>query len=432
MRISKHALIHLTIVWVYISCIISTYLMTVYDNYSYLGFQLNPNINFSIVLFISVFVSFLSIFLPVRIEKPSQLLLLFSYYFIYIPNTIMPYIAHNRGSEYWFNIFLYFTLCILIIFFLVNISIGKKIKFVVNIKSIELKMILLLIALLIPVVFYYKPDFSNILKLNALVDLYDWRDDYREKTKNIPSVVEYMFNWSSKIFIPLILLFGLFRKNLPIVFLALFLNLSLFVISGHKSIFFAYFFILIFYFILNKSNKSTYVVSPFMGMVFLSTLVFFIFNQSVLVDVFLRRMIQIPGMLAGFYYEYFSENGFAKYSYNILKGITFTNYSDIPPYIIGQNYFKNDGVNANTGYLTSAYAEFGYLGGVFITIIVCGLYKFIDNIISTAKNNKTFLLLIFLLPTWALVNSAFITVMITHGLLLSIVFMIFLKDKVIK
>ncbi|WP_155858657.1 O-antigen polymerase [Acinetobacter sp. BMW17] len=376
--------------------------------------------------------SLLSIFLPVRIEKPSQLLLLFSYYFIYIPNTLMSYIGHNKGNEYWFYVFLYFTICISLVFFISKLEINKKILVNVNIKNIEIKILIFLVMLLIPVVYFYKPDFSNILRLTSLVDLYDWRDDYREKTKNIPTLVEYMFNWSSKIFIPLILLFGLFKKNIAIIFLALFLNLSLFVVSGHKSIFFAYFFILIFYFIFRKSNKAIYVVSPFMGMVFVSTLIFFIFNQSILVDVFLRRMIQIPGMLAGFYYEYFSENGFAKYSYNILKGITHTKYEDIPPYLIGQNYFRNDGVNANAGYLTSAYAEFGYVGGIFITLIVCGLYKVIDNIIDSAKNNKTFLLLIFLLPTWALINSAFITVMITHGLLLSIIFMIFLKDKVVK
>lgn len=343
----------------------------------------------------------------------------------------MPYIGHSRGGEYWFYIFLYFTMCMLIIFFIIKIQIKNKIIINFRLKNIEKKLFIFLILLIIPVIFYYKPDFGNILKLGGLVDLYDWRDDYREKTKNIPSIVEYMFNWSSKVFIPLILLLGLFKKNIVIILFALFLNLSLFVVSGHKSIFFGYFFVLVFYFIFNKTSKSIYVVSPFIAMVFLSSFIYFTINQSILVDVFLRRMIQIPGMLAGFYYEFFNENGYAKYSYNILKGITFTNYSDIPPYLIGQNYFRNDGINANTGYLTSAYAEYGYLGGILIAIIVSLFYKLIDNIIETSKSNKNFLMLIFLLPTWALVNSAFITVVITHGLLLSFIFMILLKDKVL-
>ncbi|PJI32567.1 hypothetical protein CU320_07905 [Acinetobacter pseudolwoffii] len=404
----------------------------VYDTFSYLGFQINPNINYFIIFLISLVIGSFSLLLPARIEKPSQLLLLFTYYFIYIPNTVVPYIALNKADDYWVGILSYFTLCFFLLILIVNIKLKKQLKININIRNINYVLIGFILCMFIPVILFYKPNLSNIMNLVSLVDLYEWRDDYREKTKNIPSIVEYMFNWSAKVFVPILLILGLFKSNLRFIFLAFVFNLCLFVVSGHKSIFFSYFLILIFYFVLKRSNTSVSLVFPFISLIFISCFIFFIFKDTTLLSVFVRRMIHIPGMLSGFYYEFFLENGYSKYSYNILKGITFTNYSQTPPYLIGDYYFTKDGINANTGYLTQAYAEYGFCGGISIVLIVGIIYKFMDNLVEYSKSQKNFLILLFIIPTWALINGAFLTVFITHGFLLTMLFIILLKDKFVK
>lgn len=207
--------------------------------------------------------------------------------------------------------------------------------------------------------------------------------------------------------------------------------ISLFVISGHKSILLGYILVYLVYFVFEKNKFSVRPIQlfyPFLFLLLFGVTIYKIFNIDSLLNIFVRRTMHVPGILSGFYYEFFTENQKTYLSYSILKFINENPYSVNPNFLIGDYYFGRIDMSANVNYIMSGYGDFGWAGSIVVTIIVTSFYKFMDQV-CLYKDNLKFGILLSVLPTWALVNSAFPTVLITHGLMLIFICFIIMPNS---
>ena len=256
---------------------------------------------------------------------------------------------------------------------------------------------------------------------------YDIREGFRDTS--VPQIVKYMFFATSKALVPLLFLYALREKNKALALLVFLIQVCIFAVSGHKSVFLGVILVYLSWQYFSR-NGCIRVYSVSLWIVVFCSISFILdwaFGYNFLVNIFTRRMILVPGMLSGMYYEFYANNEYAKLAYSLLSSVFTYNYSSTPPFVIGNYYFDSDFMSANVNYLASGFAEFGYLGMIIFVLLASFLYKSLD---MAASNNKdsNFLICALLLPTWVLVDSSLLTAMITHGLLLiSIIVLLYPK-----
>jgi hypothetical protein len=96
--------------------------------------------------------------------------------------------------------------------------------------------------------------------------------------------------------------------------------------------------------------------------------------------------------------------------------------------LIAETYFNRPECNANNGIYADAYMNFGFIGFVLWAFLLSILLKLFD---SLSKNKKLELCIaVSIIPLIALVDTAFLTALLTHGLLLPLIILYLLpKEK---
>ncbi len=422
----------LLLVNLYIYCIVYIYINFAYPKYSYLGWQINPDINFFSIFSVALFTSLIALFIKKRIDGPLEILVVITYLVIYIPSLNLALICIER-NDHLFNLFFSYTVSIAILIGMSKINMKPiKLKFL-SVKNFNF-LIYGMIFLMFTVVFIiYKPDIMNITKMLDFSDVYELREVYREVNKNIPGIVNYFFTWIVKFFIPFVFVMGIVNKSLKLKIISLLMIFSMFLVSGHKSIILGFGLVLLMDWVLKNKKEETFKLVKGLTYLVLIATILSIFGFLALQEVIVRRAIIVPGLLSNFYFDYYGKNDFALMGYSIFSFIFDYPYDKTPPFVIGEYYFNRSEMSANANYMAAAYADFGILGTILITSL-CGLYFKLINMISAEKNMIKISCLLAIVPMWALLDSSFVTVLITHGLIWLIVLMVvipkgYINDK---
>jgi hypothetical protein len=137
-----------------------------------------------------------------------------------------------------------------------------------------------------------------------------------------------------------------------------------------------------------------------------------------------RRALIVPSELNHHYYDFFDLNPMYYWADSkISLGLLESPYSLSAPFLIGEAIFGRQLASANTGWIGSGFANAGYLGVIIYSILV-GVYFSILNSYERRLGFRVIVSL-FVLPTMTLITSAdLITMLLTHGLLLSIMLLL--------
>ncbi|ELB2272106.1 oligosaccharide repeat unit polymerase [Vibrio parahaemolyticus] len=400
------------------------YIYSVYPMYEYMGFTYTRDLNIYSGITISFFAFIGSMLLPKHIDKPTSLLFTVTFFLIYCPSVSMMYIVTNLEYEVILSNCLVLWACLLIIFTFSNINIPNISYKRLGITAFKTIFFSTLFISLLSIFIFYNFSFSNLMMVFDFSQTYDIREGFRDIS--VPQIVKYMFFAASKALVPLLFLYALKEKNKTLALLAFLIQVCIFAVSGHKSVFLGVILVYLSWQYLSR-NGCIRVYSISLGLVVfcsISSILDWMFGYNFLVNIFTRRMILVPGMLSGMYYEFYFNNEYARLAYSLLSSVFPYNYSSTPPFVIGNYYFDSDFMSANVNYVASGFAEFGYLGMIVFVSLASVLYKSLD---MAASNNKesSFVICALLLPTWVLVDSSLLTAMITHGLLLISIIVLF-------
>jgi hypothetical protein len=398
----------------YILALNLSYVFTISPAFSYLGYIANPISRTAIIIMI-VFGIAPSFWMSLKAQRPSQAVCWLLYIFVYIPMIIIPFYTLHVS----FRNIAFFSLICCLAFTLLN-QVSRLPLF--SIRKSRLGIVptwFAIVSFIILLYGYVLSVFGISFNFTSLLDVYDVRLDYKaELAQNRFSA--YAVGWLANAINPFLIGFGLvYRRNAYIV-LGLAGQLVLYGITGFKSVFFSFLLIITLLFALRQRGK-------FMGATFIwgaiSVVAFafiadWILGSYVFTSLFVRRMIITPGLLTGFYFEFFIDQPKVLLAHSIFRGFFDYPYDVTPPFLIGRTYFNNVATSANANFLADAFANFGY-AGIFVFTVLLGLILwFVDSLTSDMDIRLPSLMMA--IPAFSLANSGLLTSLLTHGILLTI------------
>jgi len=346
---------------------------------------------------------------PKYTERPSSQLTQ-----LFWVTTIIPMLSYYWLASASNTYTLYYALCysILCAFLRGKKSISPKLIKFKRILPIENLLIWVLPALLI--VFSAFNSFPNLSLFN-IYNVYEFRE-----AASYSGFWSYFVSWMGAALIPFCLIVFLVKKKYLMVLFAGAMEIYLYLCTGDKVYLFSIIILLVLY--VGLINKIWKLFMPlFYTLVILATCVFFaITGSDALMAISPQRQLTLPAALSYRYYDFFTENPKVNFADGFIGNLLSIHspYPETAGRVIGEA----QGSNAVTGYLGDAYANGGLLAMLIFTVAIALIFLFIDGV---SKNSKTRYLYtgVMLYFMTSLANSAFLTTLLTGGLMVMVVLM---------
>lgn len=262
--------------------------------------------------------------------------------------------------------------------------------------------------------------------------------EYRKAAEDLlPGVFVYFISPVSKIFIPMGVLFGLYRGKNSIVILSCLLGVLLYGFTSHKTILIAPFFVWTIYYFMKKTRSLIGIHLIFLLVAAFSVIEYLIGNvvngddhTQLFANVIIRRVFFLPPLLDSFYIDYFSQHEFFHWAKSrITFNTIYTDYRTTAPYVIGDHYFNNRFMSANSGFIGSGFSNAGYWGIAIYAIILGRVLAILES--HGRYIGATLVMSISLVVFLSAITSTdTVTAFLTHGLLfLLLIFSLFQRER---
>lgn len=364
------------------------------------------------------------LWLPIDIDRPSRLPLWFQYLVVYLPTTTIPLYNFTAPDRTVWPLVITVLLALMIVQALGEMPPLELRVPRVSPTAFRLVLIGLGLLLLIPI----QMTFGLSLQMPSLSDVYDVRAEFRETLANANPVAGYAVAWFGRTVMPLVMVEGLVSRKWLLVLAGLFGEALVFSISGSKSVALAGFFLAALWVIYRPGGRrmGLLIATSLTGVVLLSVIADVFGGVLTLASLFIRRALVTPGLLTGDFYEFYSGHPIILLGSSILRPLAGYRYDASPPFVIGGVYFGDATRAANVNIWGDAFANFG-LTGIVVFAILFGLVLWVFNSLARGRSPSMTCLMLGV-PSLMLTNSAFLTVMITHGLALTILLAVLLPS----
>ena len=288
---------------------------------------------------------------------------------------------------------------------------------------------LALMTLWLLIFFYVFGGFRNFnLDISRV---YEFRD---EAADNLPGIFGYLLSMFSKIIISIGVVISLRYRIYIFTALFFFMAVMLFGFTSHKSILFYPFAITGAYFFLSRYNKFSVILYILIFMVSIGV-ISEVYASSAgggsalgwYNTLLIRRVLMVPPLLDYYYVDYFS--GAPKYywaSSSITFGLIPDYYGITAPKIIGEVYFGDPDINANTGFIGSGFSQAGLAGVLIYAVGVGAIFAFFES--YGRYLGQSFVAAAMMGQVISMVRASdFLTMFLTHGLLVSLVLLVIMS-----
>lgn len=219
--------------------------------------------------------------------------------------------------------------------------------------------------------------------------IYDRRGDYSAYMMKIAgSVLAYLItvvvNFASYS-LPALLYFGLKRKNIFEIVLAVVAFFCMFSVSSGKSTL-LYIAVAVFVFLYDRFLNMKKFNEVF-GLLLLAALIgcvliYLIFKSSKIYGLVFRREMFIPAWMNSLYYDFFSRNPKVYWSQStfFFQNILHAGYSAAPVELINNAFFNGEVPSPNTGLFADAYLNFGVAGVLIYPVLLSAVIHYSGKI----------------------------------------------------
>jgi len=415
----------------FLSCIYTILLVVLYQDavfpsFSYMGFMFY-GIPWGILSLQLVVIALVATQLPNSFRNTSDVFIWMLFSIVFIPTVCMPALVINKINPEQLAV-----LFLLIVMSFLSMVYTSRVKIRANLPYCSPYLFWLFIIALssLFIVFILKDyglSFGRLFDIRNYAEIYDIRHAAREQKEAASAISNYGLLWLAKVIIPLILGWSLVKKVKLITMLAVFMQISLFAITAHKSFLFSLVFVYFIYWVSKRENSGLIYFRVMAGLVIFSALLFYLLDFDLVVSIIVRRVFMVPGMLSGYFFEFYTLNPFAYYGNSFLSGIVDSAYATSPAFTIGLNYLQSDKASANVNFWGDAYAHLGFIGVLLISFIV-NLIILVVNACSWNKN-RLIALCLMAIPFWTLMESSLTTTLVSHGLGFSIILLVLMNKE---
>jgi len=271
-----------------------------------------------------------------------------------------------------------------------------------------------------------------------IMAVYEFRGEVAD---NLPGIFGYINSIATKVFIPFAMVFAIQNRRWIGLMVLVGLSILFFALTSHKSPLFYPIVVVFAYGIVQFRNAQIFMLVSVLIIVFFSAIDTYAFTHDwggysgIFSSLFARRVILIPSLLNWFYVDFFEHASKINWANSKLTlGLMISPYDAAAPRIIGLEYFNREEMSANTGWIGSGYANAGIFGVITYSVLIGLLLSFLDayaNKLGVQVVTAMFTLSVFTLLT----STDLATMLITHGLVVSLFVLIItrptVRDKVI-
>lgn len=412
MILKKDNIINFILIIIFKLLLEFSYIYVINPVWGYYGFSLNIN-------YLKLFESYLwvlviYIFLPKKEDKVSYLVIKFTYIVTVIP-ILSIYALKNESSQYLRPFIISYLITVLIVNY--HPRIKAKNKIVGNNKM------LFSVILLVYIYTYFSMIRVNGLPNFQLLDIskvYEYRFNI-----GYPLFTRYLVPWQAKVINPFLIALFYNKRNYNKMSLIIVNQIVLYMLTSHKGILFSPLLVVGVLYLINKGDFLKRMLIG-INIIIIICLVVYTLNLSIWpVSLVVNRTFFLPAQIEFQYHDFFSKNPklyLSEGQIGKLLGIN-SPYNMRAFNIIGDVYYNNPRTAANTGYLADAFSNLGYLGMIFYSIILGLILIFIDSI--SVKLPIQIVLATIIYPIMSLNDSSLLTVLLTHGLIVAIIVLLF-------
>lgn len=364
-----------------------------------------------------------SLWMPVKLDRPSQVAYWILYLTVIVPVMWIPlHTLDKRPEDY-----IVFSGAMLTSFFLLGLSFRLPRWHVPRPKMSDDTFFWVLCVMVagMSLVLWASNGFSLELGLRTI---YDRRRAARE---SIPmgSALSYVKGNLASAIQPFAFAVGLARKSWVLILLSIFAGVIGFSVDGSKTSAAIPFFLLALYPLITRYRPTFGLIVPVMATVAILSayLIWYVSHNPWIPVVSTWRIFDVKGLLSGYYWEYFGANGHTYLGDGILKGFSDYPYNYAASQQIGLVYFGSPQTNSNSNLWSSAFGDFGLMGMFLVTAVLGMIFRFVDSL----SLNRGFLIPAFLCSFLGMKLSdvALDTSILSHGTLMVLVLLFFLPPQ---
>jgi hypothetical protein len=350
--------------------------------------------------------------LALRAARPADVVLWVLYTLAYVPTILIPQFVSGTGWESMpFNVVLAGSFSLLLAHTrLPSIAIGSPIRSTRAHVAISAVLGLLLFGVILAAfgVRFELPDLGNV---------YDLRDYYSETVADAGRLAAYAVGWSGSAVNPMLVALGMALGARWLLAAGILGELAIFSVTGFKSILFSGPLVVPLSVGLRRGQRhfGLWAIWGLVAVIVVACAAQAILGWTLLVDLFVRRLIVVPGQLAGYYVEFFSVNPTYGLSHSILGWLNDDPYPQNQARLIAYVYFGHPEASSNGNFWADGFANFG-LPGVIGASVLALVMLWAMNSVSVGR------------PLWVtgsvlatasigLTNSALLTSLLSHGIL---------------
>lgn len=276
------------------------------------------------------------------------------------------------------------------------------------------------------VIFYISWKFTGFRLNFDLSVVYELRDEARGYSIN--RIASYLYSWS-QVCLPIVMAYFFVKRKWLFGALCFVLLLLAFGIDGSKFVFFlAVVSAVVSNLRLSSIEKlNRWILLGVIAVVAGGLVLFFKFHSISVLSYFVRRTMFIPLRLEQCYFEFFSEHTPDYFRGSFLRHFGFSTPYPNMAQMIGELYFHSQDTNANCGLAANAVANLGVYGCLIMPVLMSFVFHLMDE--SAKGIDARIYISTAVYAAQSLINSAFFTVLLTHGMLMVILLLFFMKKR---
>jgi len=402
----------------YVFTFSTLYIYVLEPLWAYLGFAFEPS---SREYLVAGFILALApaLWMPVALERPSQFVYWILYVVVVIPAALIPDWVHTADPPGMLLFQIALVGWFISLGFVHRLPLLRMPHVRVGRSIFWLAFIILSAATTLVIVRTFE------LRLVSLEEVYSLRSGYREKLALEGNYLAYLVAWQGNVFNPFLLALGLIRKKLVPFCLGFVGQVLIYSVTGFKSVVFAVL-LLVLVLVATRDGGRRFGVKITWGLVLMlatAGAVHLWLGFPIPLALLGARTLGMPGLLTAHYYDFFSTHPFAFLADSAFKPFLIYPYGSSIPNLIGELYFGNHETFANAHLWADAYANFGYVGLVVFSALLAFTFLVADSVAK--RHDLRFAILLFGIPAFSLANSAFLTCLVSHGILLALLLLYF-------
>ncbi len=350
-------------------------------------------------------------------NRPSAILLLFLDYLFYIPLSSLISLANLNESFFIYSVA--FWIISMVIYFKTNRPDSKLFEQ----DTVKPTSIFLIVTIAITLFNFLVTVYYNGFKIKIdLNDVYDIRLAAREV--HMFTLANYIKPLATPV-IMILFMITIIKKRFVLSFVLIIIQLVNFAFGATKGDFFVLFLVIICGFFYKLKFKNI-ILLGFVLLNVVAIIEYKITGISATSMIFQRRLLYVPPLLSSEFFEFFNSNPILYFRDSFLRHFIENPYGQEIPRVIGEYYYGNPEMNANTGILGNDFAELGWFSLIIFPYLRILVLRFFDYC-SRGVHYKIILFLAFEYAI-AFAGGAFFTILLTCGFI-AICLILFLMNN---